>query len=185
MPFEINQRVKRGGFVTPLLSVINQSAGELERRIGYASGRMAKGWALLFLKENVEGHEFRYAGYSHFSGGRIGHPRGGDARTRVEDDLAKLVGSVADMRAKGAARIFQLTGPNRIVKLIPTADENADLETHENYPVGTGIPQFILTEQKWFVVGAIVGAGMVHLGGGVDGPLPTGFWINPERAKTL
>jgi hypothetical protein len=185
MPFALGERVRRKGFVTQLISVINQSPGELERRLGYAAGRLAGGWTLLFLKEAVGGDEFRYGGYTHFSGGLVGPPAQGDGRDSVEDELGTLVGDVGALRRKRAEAIFQTTGPRRIVKLLPADGEDPNLDAAGNYPPGSGVPQFILTQEKWFVVGAVVGANRLHLGGGADGPLPQGFWINPARANTL
>lgn len=177
--------VLAGGFVTPLLWLINRPPGDLETRIGYAPGRLGAGFVLLFLKQQVTGDEFAHAGHSHFSGGRIGHPRLGESREGVETDLARLVGDVAAMRRRQAAAIFQLTGPHRIVKLVPVAPEDPSRPDHENYPVGSGIPQFILTAEKLFVVGCVVRGGRKHLGGGADRPLPAGFWIDPRAAQRL
>ena len=177
--------VLAGGFVTPLLWLINKPPSDIEARIGYAPGRLGAGFVLLFLKEQVAGDEFAYAGHSHFSGGRIGHPRLGESRERVETDLARLVSDVAAMRRRQAATIFQLFGSHRIVKLVPIAPEDPRRPDHENYPVGSGIPQFILTVEKLFVAGCVVRGGRKHLGGGADRPLPAGFWIDPHKAQRL
>ena len=52
------------GCITTLISVINRPADDLERRLGFNSGRLAEGWALLLLKEPVAGGEFEFAGYT-------------------------------------------------------------------------------------------------------------------------
>jgi hypothetical protein len=171
------------GYVTRLIFVINRSAGELEKCLGYNTGRLAQGWALLALKERVAGDEFMFAGYSHFSGGRVGNPLQGDARPRVHDDLQSLLGDPTGYAGKFAQENFQLSGSNRIVKIIPTGDADPALSDAERYPVGTGVPQWILTVPKRFVVAVVVGPGVKHLGGGAD--YPSGFWVDPSLANTV
>jgi hypothetical protein len=173
---------KARGFVTRLIFVINKSASYLEDAIGYHRGRLSKGWSLLLLKEKVAPSEIVLAGYSYFSGGRIGHPMRGDVRETVEAqalgflDLGRVKQSLADS--------FVLTGPQRIVKVIPATRHDDAMPEPEQYPVGRGIPQWILTADKTFIVAATVRADMDYLGGGPDGGR-AGFWVDPRKAHTL
>ena len=47
----------------------------------------------------------------------------------------------------------------------------------EQYPPGSGVAQWILRQEKTFVVGATVRSAT-----DVDA---RGFWVDPERAKTI
>lgn len=174
--------IKAKGFVTRLISVINRPASRLEDLIGYHRGRLALGWSLLLLKEAVEPSDIILAGYSHFSGGRIGHPSQGAARMTVDSsaattlDMGRVKRSLADS--------FVLTGPQRIVKLIPIMEHDPTMREPEQYPVGRGIPQWILACEKTFIVAATVQPGMAYLGGGPDAGR-NGFWIDPHQAMKL
>jgi hypothetical protein len=181
-PLKPGDTFKRTGCVTRLISVINQPPAELARRLGYNPGRLSAGWALLLLKEQLKAGDFRFAGYTHFSGGRIGHPALGDSRTAVHDDLGALLANPNDFAARFAQSSMPLSGSERIVKIIPLSDPDPALSDADLYPVGSGIPQWILIEPKLFLVSVVVRPGMVHLGGGVD--LPEGFWVDPAKAKT-
>jgi hypothetical protein len=167
------------GYVTTLISVINRPSDELERRLGYNSGRLAQGWALLLLKQSVTGGEFEFAGYTHLSGGRIGNPHLGNSRPRVQDDLQTMLADPSGFATRFAQNNFVLSGPNRIVKIIPTGTADPALSEPDQYPVGTGIPQWILTREKLFLVAVVVPTGRRYSGGGID------MWIDPQAAQTL
>lgn len=176
------QFIKAKGFVTRLIFVINKSSDQLEDLIGYHRGRLARGWSLLLLKETVAPSEIVLAGYSHFSGGRIGGPQEGLTRETVETHAAGFL----DMgRVKQSlAESFVIEGPQRIVKVIPATGHDPAMAEPDQYPVGLGIPQWILTAEKTFIVAATVQPGMRYLGGGPDAGR-TGFWIDPRQAMTL
>jgi hypothetical protein len=159
----LGQPVHRSGFVTQALYLRGQEAHELERRLGYRSGRLAAGWWLLFLTKMPAPHEFEIAGYSHLSGGVAqGHlarppdPRTMESRARDEGlDLARV--------KKGLIRdTFSVLGerPQRLAKVLPVAGEFGGAD----YPPGSGIPQWKLTKKLPFVVAAFVGPGQVYAG---------------------
>lgn len=174
--------LKAKGFVTRLIFVINRPARALEDAIGYHRGRLDQGWSLLLLKEPVSPGDIALAGYSHFSGGRIGHPRHGSTRPTVEAEAARWLD--LDRVKTSLAESFVLEGPERIVKLIPASAHDPGMAEPEQYPVGRGIPQWILTREKTFIVAATVQPGSAYLGGGPDTARP-GFWVDPHKAKTL
>jgi hypothetical protein len=132
----VGLRDKFSGNFTKALYLRSQSSNELERRIGYGSGRLAKGWWLLFALEKPSPANFQFGGYTHFSGARIGPPSLGNARPTVEESLKETLGGNAALMAQRTASLaaLQLTGPERLAKIIPVAG-GAD------YPVGTGIYQ--------------------------------------------
>ena len=76
------------GNFTKAIYLRSQPASEIERRLGYGAGRLARGWWLLFALEKPSPDNFEYGGYTHFSGGRIGHPSLGNARPSVEGQCA-------------------------------------------------------------------------------------------------
>jgi len=174
--------LKAKGFVTRLIFVVNGPARELEARIGDHRGRLDRGWSLLLLKEKVAPGEIALAGYSHLTGGRIGPPEQGLARQTVEADAAGFLDMGGVKRS--LAESFVFAGPQRIVKIIPATGHDPAMREPDQYPVGSGIPQWILLTEKTFIVAATVAPGMTYLGGGPDAG-PAGFWVDPRAANTL
>ena len=79
-PLVLNGRYSMTGFFTKALFLRAQPAAELERRLGYAAGRLAAGWWLLFLEQMPMAADFEFMGYSQMSGGVPRghlHPPGG------------------------------------------------------------------------------------------------------------
>jgi hypothetical protein len=148
------------GNFTKALYLRTQSSAELERRLGYGTGRLAKGWWLLFALDRPTPGSFEFGGYTYFSGSRIGDPGLASHRPHVEDDLLKNFGGAAGMAAAKARHIagLELGGPNRLAKVIPVAPGS-------DYPVGTGIYQCnVTTPPIRCKVAAYVPPGSVYLG---------------------
>lgn len=148
----------KGNF-TKALYLRGQSSSELERRLGYGPGRLAQGWWLIFALDKPASTDFEFGGYTHFSGSRIGDPKLGASRDHVETDLAKhLGGSAGVAHAKiGHVAGLELSGPNRLAKVIPVAPGN-------DYPVGAGIYQCNVTSPVKCKVAAFVPPGGTYLG---------------------
>jgi hypothetical protein len=147
------------GNFTKALYLRSQSAEELEARIGYGSGRLAQGWWLLFALERPAADNFEFGGYTHFSGSRIGPPALANARPTVESDLEKVLGGPAALQKRRAAAVeeLQLSGPDRLAKVLPVARGN-------EYPVGTGIFQCNIPRPIRCRVAAFVPPGGRYLG---------------------
>ncbi|MBW8269345.1 hypothetical protein [Caldovatus aquaticus] len=170
------------GFVTRLDSVINRPGRVLEDILGYHRGRLARGWALLLLTEPLRPGDFEFAGYTRFSGGRIGHPGLGAARQTADARLRAMLGAQGYDRVK--ARIadgLEIRGPRRVAKILPAIGHDSGMAEPDQYPPGGGVPQWLLKEARRFIVAAVVPAGRCYRGGGVDG----GRWMDPREAQTL
>lgn len=139
--------VHRRGYVTQLPFVRGKSGRELDRLIGYRAGRMADGWALLELIEMPGPDDFEFRGYSHLSGGiAAGESRTAEGRLRDGGyDVAKLKRDVI-------ASKFRVTGPSRLVKVVP----NRVAFGGDDYPPGAGIPQWELKRDLAFRVAALI-----------------------------
>ena len=194
MPLAVGDFVREKGFITRLIGVINRSAAYLEVALGFRERRLAQGWILLALKERVAPEEFAFAGYSQSSGGETlaATPSGVALRTRI-DMLAHAGSTEADRRAgtgcdlvkRQLAESFTLEGSDRIVKLVPRMPHMAAMPPDEQYPPGSGLPQWVLLTPKLFVVAAIVGPGERHRGGGTGNFPAPAFWVDPALAKTI
>ena len=194
MPFAVGDFVREKGFITRLIGVINRPASYLEGALGFRAGRLKQGWMLLALKEAVAPEEFAFAGYSESSGGETvaRTPSGAELRTRI-DAVARAESTDADARLgtgygllkRQVADSFALSGPERIVKVVPHMPHMSAMPPDEQYPPGAGLPQWVLLKPKLFVVAAVVGSGEQHAGGG-GGDFPvSAFWVDPALAKTV
>ena len=167
MALTIGQVIQSQGCVTRLLDVIGREPNELEDIIGYHRGRLAQGYYIAVLKDRLLPGEFEFAGYTHLSGGKIGAPdpqKRPDTRPGVHQTLAGQVGAggIAKLQQQTVASI-PTTGVERLAKVLPKIMHSAAMETDPNlpvqYPVGSGIKQYILTVKKNFLIAAEVAPG--------------------------
>jgi hypothetical protein len=146
------------GFFTKASFLRKQPAAELERRLGYATGRLAEGWWLLFLEQMPTPNDFAYMGYSYMSGGvSQGHLRPGPT---AEQELRSSRHDVFGMKRRTILQVFQLSGPDRLAKVVPVAGEEGSMP----YPPGSGIAQWKLIQPLTFRVWGKVGRGEVYSG---------------------
>ncbi len=160
----IGQVAHRMGFFGKAAVLRMQPADELERRLGYRPGRLAKGWWLLFMARLPQWYEFEVAGYSHLSGGVVqGHLPAPPDRRPVDKVLRDQGADVVRIKKQLAKETFTLQGPNRLAKVVPLAGE-MPLSTFPEYPQGSGVPQWRLIVPVPFRVAALVGPGEVYRG---------------------
>ena len=147
------------GNFTEALYLRSQSAGEIEQRLGFGPGRLSRGWWLVFALEKPLPDNFDFGGYTDFSGGRIGHPRVGGSRPKVEEELEQDLGGPAQVLAARARRIatLQITRADRVAKVAPVA-------AGSDYPVGSGFPQFNIPHAIKCKVAAFIAPGETYLG---------------------
>lgn len=184
----VGNRFKCRGDVTQLLSLINVYPEELERRIGYKAGRLRLGWYLLVLSESVSPGQFTWGDTTASSGGtdpnRTEEFNGQHYRIPVQDlkraDLYRDSGydegaaqaGLDSFLARQLDWLNDRSGPNRIVKVMPTIGHDASLFWLDQYPdvaPGHGVRQWTLTQPKEFLVSCFVPAGHRLLGGGIPG----------------
>jgi hypothetical protein len=149
------------GFFTKALYLRNQPSLEVERRLGYRAGRLDEGWWLCFLLQMPRGDDFEVRGYSQMSGGVAqGHlasppdPKNAEQKLKADGfDMAKIKGDLI-------VNTFRLSGPERLAKVIPARGEFGE----NDYPPGSGIPQWTLTKPLQFMVAAFVGPREQYMG---------------------
>lgn len=150
-----------GGFFTKAMFLRSQSGAEIERRLGYRTGRLSDGWRLLFLTEMPGASDFEYRGYTQMSGGvPLGHllnpPDKRNSEQRLKDDGFDL----GKLKLATISGVFTLEGPARLAKVIPVRGEYGEAD----YPPGIGYPQWTLTKRLNFKVAAVLGPGETYLG---------------------
>lgn len=159
----VGDRVRRSGFITQAKFLRSQSSLEIERRLGYRTGRMAQGWTLLFLLDRLTEADFEFRGYSQMSGGvSQGHLPMPPDRRNAEEFLKEEGYDVPRLKRDVITTVFKYSGSDRLCKVIPTAGEFGE----NDYPPGSGIPQWTILKnrEKWFQVAAVIGPNETYLG---------------------
>ena len=178
--------VEMVGYVTPLISLINRSPGELERLLGFAPGRLASGWALYLLVEGVSFAEFAHQGTTRYSQGWA-YDRDATEQLRkigmidaVKEETASAQrvdqmryamfrdtgseGKFDEYRGYEMAKLNERKGSGAIAKCVPLASGS-------EYPdaPGNGVPQWEILAPKKFACIAVLNPGQRYLGGGNTG----------------
>ncbi len=144
----INDTLFVKGCVTREWFLLGKSLPEMEAILGYRPGRLDPGAWLLALNRLPANDEFKFAGYTHWPGGK---PTSG-ARPALAFDEEKVKNQIRSEK-------WRLSGPDRLVKVIPVTP-HSDIET---YPVGRGAEQWILTREIPATVIASLQPGDVYL----------------------
>ena len=150
------------GCVTRLIDVNNRSQQELEDRVGFRRGRLAKGYYILVLKERLTPEDIQFFGYTYMSGGKHGLPSNDPAvergRKSAEQALIEQLGQQGLKSLKAMrAREHQLSGSERLVKIIPEIRHDELMGPADQYPAAPGgIMQLNLVRPKAFLVAAHV-----------------------------
>lgn len=159
----VGAEIIKWGFFTKALYLRSQPSHELERRLGYRTGRLSQGWILLFMEDVLGETDFEFRGYSQMSGGVAqGHqPNPPDARNS-EQWLRDNNYDLPRLKQKIVREVFAYSGPERLAKVVPLAGEFGE----DDYPPGTGIPQWTIVRPKGvkFRVAAEIGPGQTYLG---------------------
>lgn len=119
-----------------------RSLSEIERILGFQRGRLSQGGQVLALMRLPSKDEFRLAGYSNVSLNRFVMAGGLDI----------------DVLKRNAIETWELTCPNRLVKVAPTIPHNPKLKPKVQYPDAAGAPQWdVLTSLPCVVLGTLSG----------------------------
>ncbi len=155
---------KLTGNVTTLIWIGPRPARDIEMRLGYGAGRLAKGYWVAVLKEQLFPQDFEFDGTTLRSGGKLGLPASTEAadslRPRVHDQIMAQQGSNQYTQMQRAALAsVKLQGANRIAKVIPAEFHNPTLAPDVQYPMGGGGLQWkILRPGKNFLIATHVDA---------------------------
>ncbi|MBU8546171.1 MULTISPECIES: hypothetical protein [Roseomonadaceae] len=139
-----------------------RSARALEDSLGFGRGRLAAGWWILLLKQQLQPDDFIFAGLTLRSGGREGLPAASpdldEQRPHVQDVMLREMGAanLRECKVRSLASV-SLSGPDRLVKVVPvTRIARADTRPDVDYPMGGGGLQWTLIRPCRFLVAARV-----------------------------
>lgn len=192
--YNVGDRDSLGGFFTTFNSlaipIIGGDNAKLESWLGFHPGRLADGFTVMFLQEMPAVGDVVLAGTTLNSGGRVGPP----ASTEAEDRMRPFVSAERraarhaefdryrispQVIAKGkawsdfdalsnAVDLIQLRGTDRATKIVPAIDHDTKMPPNEQYPVGGGVTQLVLTQP-------VIWKAAVNIAGNGDWELPAGW----------
>lgn len=131
------------GYITAERSLLGQNLREIERRLGYQSGRLRKGAFFMLLLETptIEDSSFELRGYSSVPEHKFKMSSGLD-----EKKLKEI--KVNNWRSKNI----------QLIKVIPIIGHDKNLKNDIQFPPGDGVPQWKLTRRFFAKAVAIYGA---------------------------
>lgn len=139
------------GYITLDKFLVGRGMAEVERNLGFHAGRLSRGAAFIKLMRLPALTEFDLAAYSITAQHQYTAPTGYDL------DKLKAI----------AASQWNLSGGNRLVKVIPVIGHDATMRDEDQYPVGAGVPQWRLVT-KTGIPGIVVAE--THTGADVYRP---------------
>jgi hypothetical protein len=131
------------GFITQEKYVRNKSLGELERLLGFRTGRLSKGAKIYYLTQLPGTEQFHFRGYSQVAGDKyekeygkasvVDRPAQGESEKDFRERVLRIKKHIIQT-------VWAETGPDRLVKI----SANIRHTQEETYPPGLGIPQWEL-----------------------------------------
>ena len=122
----VGQSVQVKGFVTQLKYLNGRRLKDIESLLGFHAGRLSRGAAFATLDRLPQIDEFETSGYTQVAAHRHVTPGGLDP---------------AVLR-RNAMSAWALAGPNRLIRVIATTPHNSAMIDDEQYPPGSGVPQW-------------------------------------------
>ena len=155
------ETVEIKGDVTTLGGTGLFDASNVERMLGYGTGRLAKGYYIALLKQRLTEDDFQFGGIALRSDGRVGLPAASwpedKLRLRVHDEIMSERGEHGyRMLQKRALTGIGETGEDRLAKILPTILHTEGLPPNVQYPMGGGALQWRLTKERQFLIAAYV-----------------------------
>jgi hypothetical protein len=135
----LNKTYPMKGCITQRGSLKGRSLRELENLLGYADGRLKSGAYICELQQLPAKDQFTLAGYT-----QVPTHKTNEAYGKVELDLGVIY--------KNLMKDWTMGGSKTPVKLIPVSDHDYTLSNDQQYPPGSGIPQWVLTTPLPFLV---------------------------------
>ena len=137
------------GDFTMLKYVINLSASELERTLGFAAGRLQSGYRLIMLarNESISEEDFDLNASTRWSHGAVGNPDPEEQGTNIEKLLNARGQNVLALKLKVVA-FFAKGGGNTPAKILPNLVHKDGMQYPDATALGAGVrswvPQFTL-----------------------------------------
>ncbi len=145
----LHQSLTVRGCITQEKYIKGKSLSELERILGFHTGRLRNGIVVAALQQTPTRDQFDLLGYTQVAGHKIN----GDTFEGLEiDKLKELV----------IKTVFSNSDVERLVKVLPNTPHSNVMDNDSQYPPGQGVPQWKLTQPLNAQVVAIVTEGQKY-----------------------
>ncbi|MEO6722334.1 MAG: hypothetical protein ABIN67_18345 [Ferruginibacter sp.] len=141
----LNDHIQVRGCITQEKYIKGRSVAEVERILGFKTGRLKTGYVIAALEQIPNNDDFDLLGYSQVAG----HHFGPEATKGL--DVIKLKNMVRQ-------NVFTMAGVDRLVKVIPNTPHQGYMSNDEQYPPGQGVPQWKLVKPIYAKVIAVIPA---------------------------
>jgi hypothetical protein len=111
--------------------IAGKTLRDIEKILGFKEGRLSRGGYVYALTRLPKKGEFRVAGYTNVSLHNFSMPTGLDPH----------------VLERNAMEQWELTGRNRLVKIIPIVPHDKTMTDDEQYPHAWGAPQWVILSE--------------------------------------
>jgi len=126
------------GFFTTQIWLQGQTLREIEKRLGFDSGRFSQGVWFTTAVRLPQPEEFEFAGYSQVAGHHTKEIYGD-----INSSLNKQENAILNQKRLNVIRNeWSLYGNKRLIKVIPMIGHSLMMGDNYQYPPGSGIPQW-------------------------------------------
>lgn len=179
------------GNITQLNALILADDRQTERNLGFHPGRLSQGYKIVVLKSLPRPDSFEFDGTTLRSGGKLGLP---SANEDVEKLRPRVHQQIEDHRGKDGYLALQkhvlqgitVSGPKRLVKILPELGHDDDMTADRQYPAGGGFLQWNLKRPglPFLCAAKIAADGTVSIPGETLRLNSGNFGVDyPQRAK--
>ena len=147
----LHQSLTVRGCITQEKYIKGKSLPELERILGFHTGRLRNGIIVAALQQTPTKDQFDLLGYTQVAGHKI---NGDTFKGLKVDKLKELVIKTKFSNPEGS---------ERLVKVLPNTPHSVVMDNDTQYPPGQGVPQWKLTKPLNAQVVAIVAEGQKYI----------------------
>lgn len=143
---KVGDSIPVSGCVTKEKFIAGRTLAEIEKILGFHSGRLSGGITVVALTQLPAVQNFELAAYSNVATHRYQTPAGLNLEKLKEE----------------AKKTWAVTGSERLVKVLPAVRHDRNLDPDIQYPPGQGAPQWVV---KTPLPGKVVGVVTVYPSG--------------------
>ena len=145
----LHEYINVWGCITQEKYIMGRPAAEIESILGFNSGRLRNGFVVAALEQLPNIDQFELLGYTQVA----------EHRRNMEATKGLDINKLKNMVRK---ETFTVSGINRLVKILPNIPHQLHMSNDEQYPPGTGVPQWKLTKMIVAKIISVVPEGRMY-----------------------
>ena len=141
---KLNTPLPIKGCITQEKYLRGRTLAEIERILGFHTGRLSQGMIVAALTQIPRADQFEFRGYTQVAG------------HHYQQQYGNITFDITKAKNKIIKEVFKTHGPDRLVKVLPNIRHNNLMLDDIQYPPGKGVPQWEITKPLQSVVVAVV-----------------------------